>query len=509
MDYTKHERSITGINRWESADSIGTLLYVTGFGKTRTGLLAANRILEKKPTAKIVILTASDAVGKVWAKAITAPDEFFSFTPWQITNSFSIYSAATMSNILNGGTKNICWDLVIFDEIHKFTAPERYTLFSRLDYKTILGLTGTYPIGVKKAMLDKYCPVVDIISEREALDNGWISNFVEYNIACQLTDEDRARYEKFTVPIHETMELFKNLYKKFIRPDNTLLFKDDYHLIQSCKSGLKTKDNLGHPTYIPADHVRQLCATFMGWTPTLPLNTEYNRTRDEYWNPENIKNRVAIFTDFVDKRQDIIINSDVKLEKVVEIFKDSQLSTICFNESTEFADRVAKRINDEFGSDKALAVVYHSNMESRPLWDDDIQDYIRYGSGQKAGEIKVFGQATLKKIAVEGLASGYYKFLSTARALDEGLDIPTIEQVITTAGTANPIQYIQRTGRGKRVDIYNPNKVTKIFNLYFEDFVGSSGNIVKSRDKQKLIAKQTDRNSTVIWVEDLADLLSD
>ena len=97
-------------------------------------------------------------------------------------------------------------------------------------------------------------------------------------------------------------------------------------------------------------------------------------------------------------------------------------------------------------------------------------------------------------------------FLSTARALDEGLDIPTIEQVITTAGTANPVQYAQRNARGKRVDIYNPNKVTRILNLYFDDFIGASGNIVKSRDKQKLVAKQRERNSTVIWLHDLSDI---
>ena len=78
--------------------------------------------------------------------------------------------------------------------------------------------------------------------------------------------------------------------------------------------------------------------------------------------------------------------------------------------------------------------------------------------------------------------------------------------MITTAGTANPIQYAQRGGRGKRIDAYNPNKVTKIFNLYFEDFIGSNGNLIHSRDKQKLISNQRERGSNVVWLSDLNDI---
>jgi superfamily II DNA or RNA helicase len=356
-------------------------------------------------------------------------------------------------------------------------------------------------------MLDKYCPIVDTIYEQEALTNGWISEFIEYNIACELTDEDKIRYDKFTVLISETLNLFKGLSKHIIKQDGEPLFKDDYNVIQSCKSGLKTKDVLGKPLYIPAKHIRQTIAIYREWTPTLDITTEFGKERDDYWNPENIKVRVTNFTDFVRHRNDIIINNKVKLNKVLDIINAFPNKTICFNESTDFADDIATALNDN--AHRQIATVYHSNITSRPIWDDRLDDYFRYGkSSAKKGQVKLFGKDTLKSVAIQGLIDNTFKVLCTAKALDEGLDIPTIEQVITTAGTANPIQYEQRKGRGLRLDIYNPNKVTKIFNLYFEDFINPRGEITKSRDKQKLIAKQRERSSNVVWITELSEILT-
>jgi superfamily II DNA or RNA helicase len=244
----------------------------------------------------------------------------------------------------------------------------------------------------------------------------------------------------------------------------------------------------------------------MGWSPELDLTTEYGKSRNTNWHPEVIKRTAANFVDFVAKRNEIIINNDIKLNLVVEIFKRYPVTTICFNESVALASKIAETINKTSGQDRNVAIVYHSKVESQPIWDTGLRDYIRYSSGQKAGEPKLFGKDTLRRLALEGLFDGTYKLLSTARALDEGTDVPTIEQVITTAGTANPIQYEQRSGRGKRVDAYNPNKITKIFNIYINDFIGSSGKLIPSRDKQKLINKQKERNSSIIWLENLDEI---
>jgi len=101
------------------------------------------------------------------------------------------------------------------------------------------------------------------------------------------------------------------------------------------------------------------------------------------------------------------------------------------------------------------------------------------------------------------MISGKYKYLVTTRALDEGLTIPNVEQIIITAGSINPIQQSQRTARGKTIDNKNINKQTKIFNLYFDDFYTLSGQYIKSRDKQKLLDRQS---SNVYFINSLNDI---
>lgn len=502
IDLTKHNRAIEGLNKWKAARGRGTLEYITGFGKTRVGLLLIRNVLSKYPTANILILVPSVAVGAVWVDALNAEDEYLMFTDAE-KRQLSIKSDSSISiNDLEFSYK-----LLIIDEVHKFTSPERYKLLSKLTYTSILGLTGTYPTGSNKAKLDEYCPIVDSIYEQEALANNWISQFREYNIACYLTDEDKERYEKFSIPIRETLDIFRNVYKKFRRTDNTFMFDSDYSLITACKSGVNTVDQLGKHLYISATDIRYTTALFMGWSIGLDLTSEYGKERNEIWHPDNIRIRAHIFADFVSKRNEILINNQIKADKVIELVKMFPNKTICFNESTVLADTITDNLNSAF--DKPIATVYHSNITSRPLWDVAIKDYIKYGSGAKKGEVKMFGKTTLRNIAIDGLRDGTYTVLVTARALDEGLDVPSIEQVITTSGTANPIQYAQRGGRGKRVDAYNPNKVTKIFNLYFEDFIGVNGTIVKTRDKQKLIHNQKERGSNVLWISDINLIIED
>ena len=149
------------------------------------------------------------------------------------------------------------------------------------------------------------------------------------------------------------------------------------------------------------------------------------------------------------------------------------------------------------------AIAYHSNIETRHLVDEK-GELILDGKGNP----KKFGKVALKKLAIQGMKDGMFKYLITAKALDEGLDIPNISQVITTAGSTNPTQYSQRNARGKTVDIYNPNKVTTIINIYVDDFVMPDGIEIKSRDKQKLMLRQSQSENEIIWITTVKDISS-
>ena len=74
------------------------------------------------------------------------------------------------------------------------------------------------------------------------------------------------------------------------------------------------------------------------------------------------------------------------------------------------------------------------------------------------------------------------------------LDKQSAEKFITSpAGTTNPTTYKQKSGRGKTIDSFNPNKITNIINIYIDDII-LDGAIISSRDKSKLRARQVDSN---------------
>ena len=57
-----------------------------------------------------------------------------------------------------------------------------------------LALTGTYPHG--NTTVEELYPIVDIITEDEAIKEGWISKYREYNIKLELEDDDKEQYYK-------------------------------------------------------------------------------------------------------------------------------------------------------------------------------------------------------------------------------------------------------------------------------------------------------------------------
>jgi superfamily II DNA or RNA helicase len=488
LDISKSNRQLEAITKWGLTGK-GTFHHVMQFGKTYETCVLINKVFGMHPNVTVGITMPSEWIKQNWINAvkdyITAPH----------TNEITISSAA---EILNSPIP-LVFDLLVVDEIHKFTSKERLKIISgeRVHYKWNLGLTGTFPSGKDGIELSKYFPVVDTITEQEALEHGWISNFVEYNLALKLTDADKDRYEQYSIPIRETLNCFRGsaklfgtiFYDKYNKPD-------DYKLIQACHSGKNIIVN-GKNVYLQASIIRQQLANKKGWNKELPLDNSYSKMLEDNWNPDVLEYRCKQFIELVKARNEILINNDIKLKAAVDIYNKFRLPTIIFNESTEFADAIADTLNEY----EIQAVCYHSNIESRYSINNDGTMLLT-----ASGKPKKIGKTLLKREALNGLTTGRYKCLSTARALDEGLSIPNLRVVITTAGTANPLQYAQRTARGKTVDIYDKNKVTRIVNLYFGNFVNDNNQQVYSQDYNKLLIRQRNANIKPITVYDIDDI---
>lgn len=490
INESKLKRQQESILKWRNAGGIGTAHLTMRFGKTYEGILIIEKVLERSQNEKINIIVPSVAVVNNWLDNLEKNG---------LHNKSNI-KVLTAHQVLNAPDEEHKCHLKIIDEVHKFLSDRRFEIISGVKAKSkfLLCLTGTLPAGNDLNNLIKYAPVFDTITEQEAIEKGWISDYTEYNLALEFPDEDKELYREYSYPIGETLGLFKGSHKLFEIGYKQYLFEDDYDVIQSCYSGKKYNKE-----YIKAHYIREELAKKMGWREGLDLTNEFDRERDKYWSPDNIGIRAKVFNENVRKRTSLINDNKIKLLVVMELYKKFPIQTICFNESIDFTDKVRNAIN-------ALnynAVSYHSAVESGSIINPKTgKPYVYGASSARIGEPKMFGKKKILEDMLAGMKDGRYTFLSTARALDEGIDIPNVEQIITTAGTTNPLQYQQRTARGKTVDIYNPNKITRIINLYFDDFDDGNGNIIKSRDKQKLKSRQKLGSSNVYYVDDIDDI---
>lgn len=494
LEITRLERQKESANKWRYARGIGTLALTPRFGKTYLAIeFIINPHLNNNVNNNVIIIVPSDIIFQQWVDNLKSYCENIERVELYTTN-----------NIIVNDLHLNC-SLIIVDELQKFTTPDRKECIdgTRVKYTYRLALTGTYPYGIQ--WIEDMYPVVDTISEEEAINNKWISPFVEYNILLQLSATDKARYERFSKPITETLQLFKQVYPLLKRENNELIFENEFHLVQSCHSGFKTVSLEGHDIYVTYDRLCNTIASLQGWHINLDISIPVNEELHQIWSPKAIHDRAKMFMDYIARRNEILIDNPIKLQLIGDIVSRNTVTTICFNESTKFADSVTEYINARFVG-RIIATCYHSKIDSRTMIDPETGEYFRFTTGDRKGLPKILGKESIKRIVIEGVRRGYYKFLSTARALDEGLDIPNIEQVICTGGTTNPLTYQQRTARGKTIDIYNPYKITRIFNLVFDDFTNSEGELIKSRDKTKLLLRQKQSGSLVKWVTSLDEI---
>ena len=217
----------------------------------------------------------------------------------------------------------------------------------------------------------------------------------------------------------------------------------------------------------------------------------------KFWNPDNIQELAKSYLKSVAARNNYLKHNVAKVNAVLNILKLTQDSTIVYNDSIEMIEQLFDNLNPKH------TVKYHSQIESIPMYYDN-GEVITYLSGERKGQVKLFGKTTIKKLAIERMKSGEALYLITGKSLNESLDIPNIKYIICTAGDTNHQTYEQRVARGKTINSKDANKRAIIINLYIDDFY-LDFELVNSRDKEKLIIRQANVKNT-IWLENINEL---
>lgn len=175
---TRDERQALAIEKWKAVKCRGSWCFATGFGKTRTALNAIQRLLEKNPGMITVVIVPTKVLKDQWVEQLQA-------------RKLPVTVIVINSAIKN----NFACDFLIIDECHRINSETFSSIFERCNPKAILGLTATYERldEREKEILDKHAPVCDVVTVKEATENGWLSPYREYKV---LLDVDLTEYDK-------------------------------------------------------------------------------------------------------------------------------------------------------------------------------------------------------------------------------------------------------------------------------------------------------------------------
>lgn len=226
---TRDERQEESLKAWLRNKGKGCIEGCTGYGKTRIGLNAIERVMTKYPSLSVIVVVPTEILKNQWMSLIDKKG----------------LGLNCKVLIINTASKKLeSCDLLILDEIHKFAADQFSQVFKTIKYKLILGLTATIErLDGKHELLKKYCPVVDTVSIEVAKASGWVSDFTEYQVI--ITAEDIANYRQYNKEFVQHFEFFNfdfNLAMSMIGVNglkNRLSYRDT--LCSDCTKESKSK----------------------------------------------------------------------------------------------------------------------------------------------------------------------------------------------------------------------------------------------------------------------------
>jgi superfamily II DNA or RNA helicase len=148
-----------------------------------------------------------------------------------------------------------------------------------------------------------------------------------------------------------------------------------------------------------------------------------------------------------------------KLEAAKQIIEALDLKTITFSESIDFADSLTK-MTQPWSTSYNSKMPKYRRAQALENFQDDKSDV---------------------------------RVINTAKALDEGFDVPGVEMALICSGTSSERQNIQRTGRAIR---FQEGKTGYIVNLY-----------VKDTQDEKWLRSRQKSSVNIIALNDVNDLL--
>lgn len=477
-DLDKLKRQLSIIDNWFKANGKGILEAVTGFGKTMVAIIIIYRLTRKNFLAETIVVVPNLNLQTSWRKLIGV----FGL---QNVNVYVVNSY--VKAYLTHNRKWKC-DLLVADEVHNY-ASENAEIFSQVigatEYTYVIALTATLEEQEREFLLRVGIPVIDTVTLSEAKRQKYISNYRVYNLGISLNTEEREKYNKLN-------DIHNNNFGKFryFAESNS-----NWELARACGAGNNVRVKVGDE-WKTGQEWRNWYADIMEW----------DNTKDHVWSPTNINKYAQQWAWAMRERKNFLHKHNSKINTAVEVINHLNKKTITFSESTEFADELSSVLG-------AKAKAYHSNLNTAFRYEEK-SEIRKQAAAAKNFKKKVGGNISvnpeggwkitytkevkiskkeLKANTLEEFKEGKISVLATAKALDEGTDIPDIEVAIICSASSKKRQNVQRMGRSIR---FVEDKIATIVNLY-----------IKETQDESWLKRRQQGDPGVIWIDNVNDII--
>lgn len=290
------------IKDWKEAGAKGTLVAVTGFGKTTVALLAIQQMNEKHPDRTTHVIVPTLSLQTQWLTEIEK---------WKLKNVevFVINSYIMVARKTH---------FLVLDEIHRYGSDVFGKVFSVSRYHFVLGLTATIERqDGNHEYIESFAPVVRTITLKHALEKGYVSDFVVFNLGVTLSPKDEKEYKELNRRFNYYFSYFNHDFDGAMRA-------------------------LQDPMY----------------------RAQLASKLDE--KPGDIHIKAINFVRCMKTRKQFLYECEAKLNAVKAVQEAVDRKMLVFSETTDFADRIVSIIGNK-------AFAYHTKISDKKLMKERLE----------------------------------------------------------------------------------------------------------------------------------------
>lgn len=287
-----------------------------------------------------------------------------------------------------------------------------------------------------RACLYKYFPILNQADYAAKYAAKYSLPVEEIHIGVQFARQDEKElYDKYSDYINKTINIFGSLEN-----------------INRARVGDKT-------TGQSAEAVRLSIAQYNGWNEHLDTTIPFNKQIDDLFNPISIEERCSTAYNIFRERNNLVNNNVNKIPIVIDLLngelKDKKV--IIVSKNTILATEVYKVLN----KNNIPCGEFHNDIEARPVYDENVGDFIRYKTGNRKGEVKNFAAQAISSLSVQSFNSNNIRVLSIKNCSSDSLEITCDAIIFMSPNCYNIKEFLYRYNKLT----FNVDKI-KLYKLY-------------------------------------------